>query len=73
MNIAGIAVLALVPMMTGELPQDSRTITATICNGANQLVTIEIPLQRDGGTLPPPCHAKGCHAGPCRRKFDTSQ
>lgn len=64
MNLSALAFIALVPMITGPLPEAEKTITATMCGGG----TIEIPLGQRDQELPKDCHQKGCHAGNCREK-----
>lgn len=62
MNI--LALLALIPLAIGPLPQEERSIAAALCNGG----TITIPL---GDKEPAPrrnCDQKACHAGSCREK-----
>lgn len=59
-----LAILALIPLALGPLPQEERSLIAALCNGG----TITIPL---GDKEPKPrrdCHQKGCHAGSCREK-----
>ena len=63
-----LAVMALLPLAIGPLPAQARSITAQICGGG----TIEIPIERDPQPQAP-CTAKGCHAGSCRKKFDSAQ
>ncbi|MEQ5787367.1 hypothetical protein J3454_05620 [Erythrobacter sp. NFXS35] len=59
------AFAALLPVLIGPLPAESRAITAALCNGG----TITIPLG-DGDTPADKgdCHPKACHAGNCRDK-----
>jgi hypothetical protein len=57
-----LALLTLVPVMVGPLPQGGETITARLCEGG--IITIPV-----GHGTPPQeraCHPKGCHAGSCR-------
>lgn len=59
-----LAILALIPVAIGPLPEEQQSITSALCNGG----TITIPL---GDNEPEPsgdCHQKGCHAGSCREK-----
>jgi hypothetical protein len=58
------ALLALIPMMTGPLPEAERTITAAMCGGG----TITIPLGNRDDQPKPDCAQKACHAGSCREK-----
>ena len=59
-----IALLALVPIMTGPLPTGEDAITMRLCGGG----TISIPVERDGeAPEPAPC-SKACHAGNCRKR-----
>ncbi len=69
MNIAAFALLALVPMMTGPIPTDERTLTMNLCNGGS----ITIPLGEEGEVPMGDCHQQGCHAGNCRKQFDLKQ
>lgn len=64
-----LAMLALVPIAIGPLPQGERVLLARLCNGG----TIAIPLG-DGDREPQrDCHPKGCHAGACREKSKKSK
>lgn len=56
------ALLALVPVLVGPLPQQEKAMIAQLCNGG----TITIPLGDDTPAPDPNCHPKGCHAGTCR-------
>jgi hypothetical protein len=67
-NALTLALFALLPLAIGPLPAAQDSITAAICGGG----TIEIPIERDQQPQPP-CAAKGCHAGSCRKKFDLAQ
>ena len=63
MNAASLAVLALIPMAIGPLPQNENSLTVALCNGG----TITIPIgQKDEPSKQRDCHQKGCHAGACR-------
>lgn len=64
MNASAFAALALIPMITGPLPSEERTLTLAVCNGA----AITIDLGDDEGQPGPDCHQKACHAGNCREK-----
>ncbi|MHA7819377.1 MAG: hypothetical protein ACX930_07005 [Erythrobacter sp.] len=63
------AILALVPLAIGPLPQDDRTLTISLCLGGE----IIIPL--DGGEKKQDrdCHQQACHAGSCREKTKRSR
>ena len=60
-----IVLAALIPMATGPLPQDERTLTMSICGGGE----ITIPLGNKGGKQKRDCHQQGCHAGASREKL----
>lgn len=62
------AVAALFPLATGPVPQDGPVLAIALCGGG----TITIPIERRDDD-PAPCAAKGCHAGPCRKKIDLRQ
>jgi hypothetical protein len=64
MNIAPIGLIALIPMITGPLPQDANSLTVALCGGGE--ITISL-----GGEAPEDkrdCHQQACHAGTCREK-----
>ncbi|MEO0463173.1 MAG: hypothetical protein AAF127_08585 [Pseudomonadota bacterium] len=64
---AGFAMAALIPMMTGPLPSEERSVMIALCAGG----AIEIPLG-DGDKAPGhDCPAAGCHAGATREKLKT--
>ena len=62
-----LALVALAPLALGTSPAAARTLTVHICDSAGIVRTVEIPLD-DGQPAPEPCHSKGCHAGPCRKR-----
>ncbi len=64
-----LAVMALVPLAVGPLPQEEQSITAALCNGG----TITIPLGDEDREPRRDCHQKGCHAGSCREKSKRSK
>jgi hypothetical protein len=66
------ALAALLPVALGPLPAKGRSITAVICSGNGGSLLIEIPIDEDTPAQPP-CSAKGCHAGSCRKRFDLAQ
>ena len=68
MSMTHFAFLALLPLVTGPLPQQSRSIAASLCGGGE----IRIPIDDQ---QPPdrPCALKACHAGNCRKQFDPEQ
>lgn len=70
MNGSVLALLALVPMLTGPLPtDDQKTLTMTLCDGGS--ITISVG---DGDDQPThECHKKACHAANCRKQFDLKQ
>lgn len=64
-GVLPLALLTLVPVLIGPLPEASAAITAQLCNGG----TITIPLGKDDAPGDErECHPKGCHAGTCREK-----
>ena len=70
MNPVYFAILALMPIAVGPLPQDEqRTLVARLCAGGE----ITIPLGDKEPALPESCPFKACHAGGCRKKFDLAQ
>ena len=69
MNCAGLAMLALVPMITGPLPEPENAITAELCGGG----TLTIPLGNRDQEPGRDCHQKACHAANCRKQFDLAQ
>lgn len=69
MNSAALALIALMPMMTGPLPEADKTITAELCNGG----TITIPLGDRDEAPERDCAQKACHAANCRKQFDLAQ
>ena len=64
-----LALAALIPLMTGPLPAQERSITARLCNGG----TVVIPLDSEDEPEPAPCPQKGCHATCNRKRFDLAQ
>lgn len=66
MNLSALVWLALVPLATGPLPAEERSLVVTLCSGG----TISIPIGNDSDQQPsaPPCPQKGCHAGTCRKR-----
>ena len=68
MSVSALGWLALVPLVTGPLPEESRALTVALCGGG------EITIPIDGEQEPPaPCDAKACHASNCRKQFDRGQ
>ena len=67
-NMLALGLFALLPLAVGAQPDGQSSITAALCGGG----TIEIPIKRNEQPEPP-CSAKGCHAGSCRKKFDLAQ
>lgn len=64
MNSSVYAVLALLPVMLGPLPQsEGGSLLVELCSGG----TLAIDLGQGEDDLPSPCPAKGCHAGECRK------
>ncbi|QZD89240.1 hypothetical protein K3148_10450 [Qipengyuania aurantiaca] len=69
MSLASLAALcALLPLALGPLPAADTKITAKLCGGG----FVEIPIKRKSPP-DPPCSAKACHAGSCRKRFDLAQ
>ncbi|MBX7540918.1 hypothetical protein [Qipengyuania sphaerica] len=60
--------LALLPLALGPLPVAEKSIKAGLCQGGS----VEIPLKRKAPPEPP-CNAKACHSGSCRKRFDLAQ
>lgn len=58
------AILALIPIAIGPLPQEERTLTLSLCQGGD----ITIPLDDGEGGQNRDCHQSACHAGNCREK-----
>ncbi|WP_298307825.1 hypothetical protein [uncultured Erythrobacter sp.] len=63
-----LALFALVPIASGPLPQEERTLTLDLCLGGEITIPLgdkdsERPNEHDGG-----CHTQACHAGTCRQK-----
>ncbi len=59
-----IAILVLVPLAIGPLPQEDKVLTIGTCLGAD----ITIPLSDKERDQKRDCHPKACHAGTCREK-----
>lgn len=68
MNTSSLAIFAVLPMITGPLPEEEKSLVAALCGGG----TITIPL---GNNDQPKrdCHPKACHAANCRKQFDLEQ
>lgn len=65
-----LAMLAVIPMAIGPLPQgEGPVLVARLCAGG----TITIPVRDREPQLPETCPFKACHAGSCRKKFDLEQ
>ncbi|MCB2079220.1 MAG: hypothetical protein KDE55_16185 [Novosphingobium sp.] len=70
--LAPIAMLVLIPAMTGSLVASSAAnASVVLCNGGS----VSIPM---GPSSPPggenaPCCAKGCHTGQSRKRLDRAQ
>ena len=64
-----VAIVALVPIAIGPLPEKQEVLVAALCNGG----TIEIPLGDQDGEPRRGCHQQACHAGNCRERFDRDQ
>jgi hypothetical protein len=63
-----LALLALLPIAVGPLPQEERTLTLELCLGGE----ITIPLGDEDGDKDDHCpDQQGCHAGTCREKSRT--
>ncbi|MCB2086355.1 MAG: hypothetical protein H6920_06345 [Sphingomonadaceae bacterium] len=69
MNGAFYAILALGPAALGPLPEEAKVLQAKLCGG--ETIQLDIPMQQP--QAPAPCHAKGCHSGSCRKRFDPAQ
>lgn len=67
MNGSALAILAIVPLITGPLPDEGEnTLTMTLCGGDS----ITIPLGDQDEMPASDCHQKACHAGNCRKQLD---
>jgi hypothetical protein len=69
MNTPILALIALVPVMIGPLPEAERSITAQLCSGGS----VTIPLGNRDDAPSGDCLQKACHAGNCRKQFDLAQ
>ncbi|WP_298471369.1 hypothetical protein [uncultured Erythrobacter sp.] len=70
MNGSALAILAIVPLVTGPLPSEAEdTLTMTLCDGGS----ITISLGDEDEMPASDCHQKACHAGNCRKQFDPKQ
>lgn len=67
MNLSALVWLALIPLATGPLPAEERSLVVALCSGG----TISIPLGDSSDEQPdaPPCPQQGCHAGTCRKRI----
>lgn len=63
-----LAILALVPVAIGPLPQDDRTLTINLCLGGEIIIPLDDREQKQDGD----CHQQACHAGSCREKTKRS-
>ncbi|UAB79873.1 hypothetical protein INR77_04135 [Erythrobacter sp. SCSIO 43205] len=61
---ACLAFAALVPIMTGPLPNDEKSLLIELCSGGQ----ISIPLGNETPADDHPCDPQACHAGTCREK-----
>lgn len=59
-----LGLAALMPMMTGPLPLEEKSLLIELCSGGQ----ISIPLGEEDGTQDHPCDPQACHAGTCREK-----
>jgi hypothetical protein len=64
MNIAPIALIALIPMITGPLPQEPEGLTVSLCGGGEITISLGDEAPEDKRD----CHQQACHAGTCREK-----
>ncbi|KWV92060.1 hypothetical protein [Erythrobacter sp. YT30] len=64
---AMLGIAALVPLMTGPLPQEETALLVSLCGGGE----ISIPLSDDEGQGRE-CDPQACHAGTCRSKLKKS-
>lgn len=60
-----LAILSLIPIAIGPLPEEERTLTLSLCLGGE----ITIPLDDGEGRQKRDCHQSACHAGSCREKL----
>ncbi len=72
MNLSGLAVVALLPVAIGPLPQNVATIRIVICSDYG-IRPMEIPIPGKEPEMPEPCPAKACHVSCSRKQFDRSQ
>lgn len=59
-----LAVLALISLAVGPVQEETRSITAALCNGG----TITIPLDDEEPKPRRDCHQNACHAGSRREE-----
>jgi len=59
-----LALMAMIPLVTGPLPQGGRTLTMSLCDGAQ----ITIPFDGNDQAPKRDCHQQACHAATCREK-----
>lgn len=69
MKLAGLGIVALVPMILGVQPAPAhggRELVTSLCGGNGEMIRLP------GGRYPAdrPCSIKGCHAGCNRKQFD---
>ena len=62
MSVKLLAILALVPLATGPLPEKEQSITVSLCLGGE----VTIPLGDGGEDNDEQCRIQACHAGTCR-------
>lgn len=72
MPIKLLAVLALLPAMTGPLPRgEAHAITIDLCQGGSLTIPLSgTPAEPERPAL---CCEKGCHGGSTRKRIDRSQ
>jgi len=59
-----LALIALVPISMGPVPQEERTLTLNLCLSGE----ITIPIGDKDGEHDGNCRNQGCHAGTCRQR-----
>lgn len=72
MNVHILALIAMIPAITGPLPEQKSFLTTTLCSGG-AVIKIDIPISGKDRLPSAPCRGKACHAGTCRKKFDRDQ
>jgi len=70
-DIASLAILVLVPAMTGPIPAASASaLDVALCGGGSLSIPLNTPAPGNGSS---PCCAKGCHGSSSRKRLDRAQ